>query len=60
MKSQLHQRQAYQAMFAHGATLDELDASEVNGIEEARKNALALAGELIELVSPEPAYAIAV
>ena len=47
-------------MFAHGATLDELDASEVNGIEEARKNALALAGELIELVSTEPAYAIAV
>jgi chromosome partitioning protein len=60
MREQLHQRQAYQAMFAHGATLDELDASEVNGIEEARKNALALAGELIELVSPEPAYAIAV
>lgn len=60
MRAHLHQRQAYQAMFAHGATLDELDASEVNGIDEARRNAMALAGELIELVSPEPAYAIAV
>jgi len=60
MCAQLHQRQAYQAMFAHGSTLDELDASEVNGIEEARRNAIALAGDLIELVAPEPAYAVAV
>jgi chromosome partitioning protein len=60
MPAQLHQRQAYQAMFAHGSTLDELNASEVNGIEEARRNAIALAGDLIELVAPEPAYAVAV
>ncbi len=60
MREQLHQRQAYQAMFAHGSTLEELNTSEVNGIEEARKNAIALAGELIELVATETAYDIAV
>jgi chromosome partitioning protein len=60
MRAQLHQRQAYQAMFAHGATLDELNGSEVNGIDEAKRNAMALAAELIELVASEPAYAVAV
>ncbi len=55
MQSQLHHRQAYQAMFLHGATLDELDASEVNGIAEAQRNALSLASELVEILAPEPA-----
>jgi chromosome partitioning protein len=55
MQNQLHHRQAYQAMFLHGATLDELHASEVNGIAEAQRNAFSLAGELIEILAPEPA-----
>lgn len=55
LSTQLHQRQAYQAMFAAGATLSELDPAEVNGIEAAQANALALAGELIEALTQEAA-----
>ena len=56
LSTQLHQRQAFQAMFANGSTLDELDPSEVNGIGAAQDNALALAGELIEVLTREPAH----
>jgi chromosome partitioning protein len=56
LSTQLHQRQAYQAMFANGSTLDELDPAEVNGIGAAQDNALALAGELIEVLTREPAH----
>src|SRR3954447_1290153 len=55
LHTQLNHRQAYQAMFLHGSTLDELDTSEVNGIAEAHRNALSLASELIEVLAPEPA-----
>ena len=55
LHTQLNHRQAYQAMFLHGSTLDELDTSEVNGIAEAQRNALSLASELIEVLAPEPA-----
>jgi len=56
LSTQLHQRQAFQAMFANGSTLDELDPGEVNGIGAAQDNALALAGELIEVLTREPAH----
>lgn len=56
LSTQLHQRQAYQAMFAAGATLGELDPAEVNGIEAAQANALALAGELVEALTQDAAH----
>jgi chromosome partitioning protein len=56
LKTQLHHRQAYQAMFASGTTLDELDPADVNGIGAAQDNALALASELIEVLTREPAH----
>jgi chromosome partitioning protein len=55
LHTQLNHRQAYQAMFLHSSTLDELNTSEVNGIAEAQRNALSLASELIEVLAPEPA-----
>jgi chromosome partitioning protein len=56
LNTQLHQRQAYQAMFANGSTLEELDPAEVNGIGAAQDNALALASEIIEILMQEPAH----
>lgn len=56
METQLHQRQAYQAIFATGLTLDELDEAHVNGLAAAKENALAIAGELVDLVMKEPAH----
>ena len=57
MRSQLHQRQAFQALFAHGATLDELDPAEISNLGAAQANALALAGELVDLVIEKEAAA---
>jgi chromosome partitioning protein len=56
LSTQLHQRQAFQAMFANGSTLEELDPGEVNGIGAAQDNALALVGELIDVLTREPAH----
>jgi chromosome partitioning protein len=53
MDTQLHQRQAYQAIFAEGATLEELDPGKVNGVEGARTNALTLAYEIVEFATKE-------
>ena len=47
--------QAYQAIFAEGATLDELNDTKVNGLTAARANALALVYELVELATQEAA-----
>lgn len=55
MTTQLHQRQAFQAIFAEGATLDELEDAKVNGLAGARANALALVYELVELATQEAA-----
>jgi chromosome partitioning protein len=57
MNTHLHQRQAYQAVFAEGATLDELSEAKVNGLAGAKDNALALAYELIEITTKTEAAA---
>jgi chromosome partitioning protein len=46
----LNERAAYKSLFYHQLDLDELDSNEVNGLPQARENALRLAEELIELV----------
>lgn len=51
LKTHLHERSAYKAMFVDKLALDELDATNVNGLEAARENALKLAFELISIVT---------
>ena len=50
-KSQVNQRQAYQSMFALGATLDEMTAPDVNGLAEAHRNAMEIASELLDILT---------
>ncbi len=51
----LNERAAYKAMFYHQLDLNELDVGEVNGLPQARENALALTEELINLVMQKEA-----
>ena len=50
MKTRLHERQAYKAIFVRRMALSELD-EEVNGLEAARENAERLAGEVVDLIT---------
>jgi chromosome partitioning protein len=50
LKTHLHQRTAYQAMFTYKLALDELDPDAVNGLETALANAAQLAAEAIDIV----------
>ena len=45
---QIHEREAYRAMFAFGGTLADLDPSQVSNLPAARLNARTFAGEVIE------------
>lgn len=51
LKTHLHERSAYKAMFVDKLSLDELDASVVNGLDAARENAMKLALELVSVVA---------
>jgi chromosome partitioning protein len=46
--TQIHEREAYRAVFAFGGTLADLDAAQVPNLVAARQNARAFAGEVIE------------
>ena len=50
MKTRLHERQAYKAIFVRRVTLAELDNS-INGLEAAKENAERLAIEVVELIT---------
>jgi chromosome partitioning protein len=50
LKNHLNQRTAFQSMFTYKQSLDELDPSLVNGLDQARANAYRLSEEVIELV----------
>ena len=50
MRTRLHERQAYKAIFVRRATLSELDAS-INGLEAAKDNAERLASEVVDLIT---------
>ena len=50
MKTRLHERQAYKAIFVQRVTLSELDQS-INGLEAAKDNAERLASEVVELIT---------
>lgn len=49
-ETQIHERDAYKAIFAFGGTLDELDASQVPNIPAAIANARAFAAEVLSLL----------
>jgi len=51
LKTHLHQRTAYQAMFAYKLALHELGASEVNGLPAAIANAQAFVAEVTEVIN---------
>ena len=51
LKTHLHQRTAYQAMFAYKLALHELPAGEVNGLPAASANAQAFAAEVTETIN---------
>jgi chromosome partitioning protein len=50
LRTHLHQRSAYQALFAYRKALEELDPALVNGLTAALENASQLAGEVVDLV----------
>ena len=51
LKTHLHQRTAFQAMFAYKLALHELGTSEVNGLPAAIANAQAFAAEITEVIN---------
>ena len=51
LKTHLHQRTAYQAMFAYKLALHELAASEINGLPAAIANAQAFATEVADVIN---------
>lgn len=53
MKTRLHERQAYKAIFVRRQALDELDGS-INGLDGALENAERLAGEVVEFITSLP------
>jgi chromosome partitioning protein len=50
LRTHLHQRSAYQALFAYRKALEELDPALVNGLAAALENASQLASEVVDLV----------
>jgi len=48
--SQIHEREAYRAVFAFGGTLADLDSAQVPNLPAARLNARTFAGEVIEML----------
>ncbi len=53
MKTRLHERQAFKAIFVRRAALSELDSS-VNGLPAAIENADRLAAEVVDLITDKP------
>jgi chromosome partitioning protein len=52
--TQIHEREAYRALFSFGGTLETLDASQVGGLDKARLNAREFAGEVVSMLSAAP------
>jgi chromosome partitioning protein len=48
--AQIHEREAYRALFAFGGTLAELDPTQVSNLPAAKLNARTFAGEVIEML----------
>lgn len=50
LNTQMHEREAFRAIFSFGGTLQDLNASQVSGLDAAMKNAQALAVEVVDLL----------
>ncbi len=50
LETQMHEREAYRAIFSFGGTIDTLNAAQVGGLEGAIRNARALAVEVVALL----------
>jgi chromosome partitioning protein len=50
LATQIHERDAYRAMFAFGGTLASLDPAQVTNVPAAVKNARAFAAEIVALL----------
>jgi len=50
-KTQLHERQAFKALFVRRLALDELDPAQVSGLGEAVKNAEELTEEIVDAIT---------
>ena len=48
-ETQLHEREAYRALFSFGGTLESLDAKQVGGLDKAIVNARAFAAEVVAM-----------
>ena len=48
--TQIHERDAYRALFSFGGTLTDLDSSQVSNIKAAASNARAFAAEVVALL----------
>ncbi|MBV9200434.1 MAG: ParA family protein, partial [Alphaproteobacteria bacterium] len=54
-RTQMHERDAYRAIFSFGGTLEGLDSSQVSNLSGAIANARAFAGEVISILRGETA-----
>lgn len=50
LDTQIHEREAYRAIFAFGGTLSTLDVTQVTNIPAATKNARAFVAEVVALL----------
>ncbi len=53
METTLHERPAYRGLFKLDATVGELPAASINGLEAARKNAANLLAEVLSILNPK-------
>ena len=53
-QTQIHEREAYRALFSFGGTLESLDTRHVSNLEAAVLNARAFAGEVISILRNAP------
>jgi chromosome partitioning protein len=54
-RTQMHERDAYRAIFSFGSTLEALDPSQVSNLEAAIANARAFVGEVVTMLRGETA-----
>jgi chromosome partitioning protein len=53
LQVQLHEREAYRALFSFGGTLESLDQSQVGNLEKSIANAREYAAEVVAMLRPE-------
>ena len=58
LQTQMHEREAFLAMFSFGGTIGSLNAAQVSGLDGATKNARTFAAEVVAILrQAQPAAA---